>query len=72
MKASFISATFGHVQTANITSIVGCYILRPFTHPVPCCCVFAGVKFVCIPLPTRLYFLDFGKRKNIACLLIAC
>ena len=26
-----------------IANIVGCYILRPFAHPVACCCVLLGV-----------------------------
>ena len=24
-------------------NIVGCYMLRPFVHPVPCCCALLGV-----------------------------
>ena len=35
-------------------NIVGCYMSRPFAHPVACCCVFLGVVgSVCTPLPTR-------------------
>ena len=25
------------------SNIVGCYMLRPFVHPVACCCVLLGV-----------------------------
>ena len=36
--------------------IVGCYMLRPFAHPVTCRCVLLGVvAAVCTPLPTRTH-----------------
>ena len=52
-------------------NIVGCYLLRPFAHPVACCCVFLGivaqsltpVKVLSQQLPTFLLFRD---RRSIA------
>ena len=65
MKASFISATFWSRANGQHSNIVGCYILRPFTHTVPCCCVFMGVAFVWIPLPTRTHILfGFWQKKE--------
>ena len=51
-------------------NIVGCYVLRPFTHPVACCCVLLRVvaqslkpgKLLSQQLPTFLLFLD---RRNV-------
>lgn len=34
----------GHVQTdATSLFVFGCYMVRPFTHSVECCCVLLGV-----------------------------
>ena len=52
-------------------NIVGCYKLRPFPHPVACCCVLLGVvaqslkpvKVLSQQLPT---FLSFRDRRSIA------
>ena len=39
---------------ANEGNIVGCYMLRPFAHPVTCCCELVGVvASVWTPLPKR-------------------
>ena len=56
---------------ANGRNIVGCYMLRPFAHPVACCwillCVVAQglkpVKFFSQQLPTFLLFRD---RRSVA------
>ena len=43
-----------HVKLrANGRNLVGCYMLRPFEHPVACCYMLLGVvASVCTPLPT--------------------
>ena len=33
---------FKQVIILKLHNIVGCYMLRPFTHPVACCCVWLG------------------------------
>ena len=38
---------------ANTSNIVGCYMLRPFAHPVACCCVLLGVVAQCLK-PVKL------------------
>ena len=38
---------------ANGRNIVGCYMLRPFAHPVACCVFLGVVASVYTPLPTR-------------------
>ena len=52
-------------------NIGGCYMLRPFAHPVACCCVLLGVvaqslkpvKLFSQQLPTFLLFRD--RRNNV-------
>ena len=39
----FLSFAVGMKPRANGRNIVGCYMLRPFAHPVACCCVLLGV-----------------------------
>ena len=34
---------FKQVIKLKLYNIVGCYVLRPFVHPVACCCVWLGV-----------------------------
>ena len=37
---------------ANGRNTVGCYMLRPFAHPVACCCMLRVVGSCCIRLHT--------------------
>ena len=56
----------------TVRNIVGCYTLRPFAHPVACCCVLLGViaqssktvKLFSRQLPPFLFL--FRDRRSLA------
>ena len=56
---------------ANGRNIVGCYMLRPFTHPVACCWMLLRVVALSLK-PTKLFsqqlptFLLFRDRRSVA------
>ena len=44
-----------HCFQPTTPNIVGCYMLRPFPHPVACCCVLLGVvASVCTPMSNNV------------------
>ena len=49
---------------ANEGNIVECYMLRPFAHPVACCCELVGVvASISTPLPKRTQQRQFKDRQ---------
>ena len=50
----------------NGRNIVGCYMLRPFAHPVTCCCVLLGVagQQCCVRLQGALRVMLHGAIRN--------